>query len=90
MSYLMLDLLSLDVSEAESEMLRHPQVGGLILFSRNFSSRDQLIRLVQQIRQIRPELLIAVDHEGGRVQRFRDGFTVIPAMGDILPAAKYR
>lgn len=88
MSYLMLDLLSVDVSEAEAEMLRHPQVGGLILFSRNFSSRDQLIRLVQQIRQIRPEILIAVDHEGGRVQRFRDGFTLIPAMGDILPAAK--
>ena len=88
MSYLMLDLLALDVSEAESEMLRHTQVGGLILFSRNFSSRDQLCRLVQQIRQIRPEILIAVDHEGGRVQRFRDGFTLIPAMGDILPAAK--
>ncbi|MFB2681107.1 beta-N-acetylhexosaminidase [Shewanella mangrovisoli] len=88
MSYLMLDLLSLDVSEAEAEMLRHPQVGGLILFSRNFASREQLITLVQQIRQIRPEILIAVDHEGGRVQRFRDGFTLIPAMGDILPAAK--
>lgn len=88
MSYLMLDLLSLDVSEAEAEMLRHPQVGGLILFSRNFSSREQLIRLVQQIRQIRPEILIAVDHEGGRVQRFREGFSLIPAMGDILPAAK--
>lgn len=88
MSYLMLDLLSVDVSEAEAEMLRHPQVGGLILFSRNFSSRAQLISLVQQIRQIRPEMLIAVDHEGGRVQRFRDGFTLIPAMGDILPAAK--
>lgn len=88
MSYLMLDLLSVDVSEAEAEMLSHPQVGGLILFSRNFSSRDQLISLVQQIRQIRPDILIAVDHEGGRVQRFRDGFTLIPAMGDILPAAK--
>lgn len=88
MSYLMLDLLSVDVSEVEAEMLRHPQVGGLILFSRNFSSRVQLISLVQQIRQIRPEILIAVDHEGGRVQRFKDGFTLIPAMGDIIPAAK--
>ncbi|MGL4835629.1 MAG: beta-N-acetylhexosaminidase, partial [Shewanella sp.] len=45
MSYLMLDLLSVDVSEAEAQMLRHPQVGGLILFSRNFSSRSQLIAL---------------------------------------------
>ncbi|MGL4613740.1 MAG: beta-N-acetylhexosaminidase [Shewanella sp.] len=88
MSYLMLDLLSVDVSEAEAQMLRHPQVGGLILFSRNFSSRSQLIALVQQIRAIRPDILIAVDHEGGRVQRFREGFTLIPAMGDILPAAK--
>lgn len=88
MSYLMLDLLSLEVSESEAEMLRHPQVGGLILFSRNFSSREQLIGLVKQIRHIRPGILIAVDHEGGRVQRFREGFSLIPAMGDILPAAK--
>ncbi|MCH1930073.1 beta-N-acetylhexosaminidase [Shewanella sp. A25] len=88
MSYLMLDLLSVEVNGAEVEMLRHPQVGGLILFSRNFTSREQLVNLVKQIRSIRPEILIAVDHEGGRVQRFRDGFTHIPAMGDILPAAK--
>ncbi|MGL5392693.1 MAG: glycoside hydrolase family 3 N-terminal domain-containing protein, partial [Shewanella sp.] len=88
MSYLMLDLLSLEVNEAEAHMLRHPQVGGLILFSRNFSSRLQLIELVKQIRAIRPEILIAVDHEGGRVQRFREEFTLIPARGDILPAAK--
>lgn len=88
MGYLMLDLLSVDVSKDEAEMLRHPQVGGLILFSRNFTCREQLIGLIKQIRLIRPEILIAVDHEGGRVQRFREGFTLIPAMGDILPAAK--
>ncbi|MCE9687807.1 beta-N-acetylhexosaminidase [Shewanella sp. AS16] len=88
MSYLMLDISSVELSDAEARMLTHAQVGGLILFSRNFSDREQLIALIKQIRSLRPELLIAVDHEGGRVQRFREGFTAIPAMGDILPAAK--
>lgn len=85
MSYLMLDLLSLDVSEAESEMLRHPQVGGLILFSRNFSSRDQLIRLVQQIRQIRPELLIAVDHEGVEYNASAMALPLFPLWATFYP-----
>tara|TARA_R110001583_G_scaffold50048_3_gene156268 strand:+ start:1197 stop:2210 length:1014 start_codon:yes stop_codon:yes gene_type:complete len=84
----MMDLAGLAVSVLETEQLRHPQVGGIILFSRNFESKSQLIELVKQVRLIRPELLIAVDHEGGRVQRFREGFSLIPAMGDILPAAK--
>ncbi|GGB59854.1 beta-N-acetylhexosaminidase [Shewanella inventionis] len=87
MSYLMMDLAGLTVSQLEAEQLRHPKVGGIILFSRNFENKSQLIELVKQIRSIRPELLVAVDHEGGRVQRFRDGFSAIPAMGDILPAA---
>ncbi|MGX9462036.1 beta-N-acetylhexosaminidase [Shewanella sp. A14] len=88
MSYLMMDLAGLTVSALEAEQLQHPQVGGIILFSRNYESKKQLIELVKQVRFIRPELLIAVDHEGGRVQRFREGFSLIPAMGDILPAAK--
>lgn len=88
MSYLMMDLQGLSVSEHESNLLAHPMVGGIILFTRNFANKAQLIELVQQVRAIRPELLIAVDHEGGRVQRFRDGFSAIPAMGDILPSAK--
>lgn len=87
LSYLMMDLAGLTVSDLEAVQLQHPQVGGIILFSRNFSNKDQLVDLVKQVRGIRPELLIAVDHEGGRVQRFKDGFTHIPAMGDILPAA---
>ncbi|WP_418358678.1 beta-N-acetylhexosaminidase [Shewanella basaltis] len=87
MSYLMMDLAGLTVSKQETEQLRHPKVGGIILFSRNFENKSQLIELVKEVRRIRPELLIAVDHEGGRVQRFRDGFSAIPAMGDILPAA---
>lgn len=87
MSYLMMDLAGHSVSEEEASLLSHPQVGGIILFTRNFSNKTQLIALIKSVRQIRPELLIAVDHEGGRVQRFREGFSLIPAMGDILPAA---
>lgn len=87
MSYLMLDLLSTQASEGELEQLRHPMVGGLILFTRNFVDREQLLALIQSIREVRSDLIIAVDHEGGRVQRFREGFTLIPAMGDILSRA---
>ena len=84
----MMDLAGITVSALEAEQLQHPKVGGIILFSRNLQTKTQLIELVKQVRLIRPELLIAVDHEGGRVQRFREGFSLIPAMGDILPAAK--
>lgn len=88
MSYLMLDVESTILSDAEREQLSHPMIGGLILFSRNYTNRSQLIQLVQSIRAVRADILIAVDQEGGRVQRFRDDFTVLPAMGDILPAAQ--
>ncbi|MCL1123905.1 beta-N-acetylhexosaminidase [Shewanella surugensis] len=89
MSYLMLDLSSTQLSATESAKIINPKVGGVILFSRNFADRSQLIELVLSIRRLRPELLIAVDHEGGRVQRFREGFTAIPAMGHILLAAEH-
>ncbi|MCL1143145.1 beta-N-acetylhexosaminidase [Shewanella gaetbuli] len=88
MSYLMMDLAGLTVSDTETAQLLQPQVGGVILFSRNFATKEQLVLLIKQLRKIRNDLLIAVDHEGGRVQRFTQGFTHIPAMGDILPAAK--
>ncbi|MCL2914345.1 beta-N-acetylhexosaminidase [Shewanella corallii] len=88
MSYLMMDVAGLSVGETEVPQLQHEAVGGVILFSRNFESRQQLCELVAQIRAANKELLIAVDHEGGRVQRFREGFTEIPAMGDILAAAR--
>ena len=78
----MVDVQSTTLTEHERQRLRHPLVGGVILFSRNFSSREQLADLCAAIHSERNEpLLIAVDHEGGRVQRFRtDGFTELPAM----------
>jgi len=80
----MLDIDGLHLSPADRDLLREPAVGGVILFSRNFESADQVADLVQDIRALRsPPLLIAVDHEGGRVQRFRDGFTAIPPMRRI-------
>ena len=70
-----------ELSAADRERLVHPLVGGVILFARNFESRPQLKALTESIRARRtPRLLIAVDHEGGRVQRFRDGFSAIPPM----------
>lgn len=78
---LMIDVAGLRLSKRDKLRLRHPLVGGVILFGRNWQDREQLTRLCHQIKKQRADLLIAVDHEGGRVQRFKtDGFTHLPAM----------
>ncbi|MGL4666563.1 MAG: beta-N-acetylhexosaminidase [Saezia sp.] len=80
----MLDVAGTTLTKEDTRRLENSLVGGVILFSRNWKNRDQLINLTNSIKEIRPDLLIAVDQEGGRVQRFRTGgFTPIPAMHAI-------
>jgi beta-N-acetylhexosaminidase len=93
----MTDVAGLILSDDDIRRLQHPLVGGVILFARNFESPAQLKQLTASIHALRnPVLPIAVDHEGGRVQRFRDGFTAIPPMRalgerwDKLPADALR
>jgi len=78
------DVAGLRLNDEDRARLTHPLVGGIILFARNFESPAQVKALTSEIRALRkPELLICVDHEGGRVQRFREGFTAIPPMRSL-------
>ncbi len=80
---LMLDLAGTSLADDEPALLQNSHVGGVILFARNVESRQQIVALVAEIRAVAPHLLIAVDQEGGRVQRFREGFSPLPAMQQL-------
>lgn len=93
----MVDVAGKELTEEDIRRIRHPLTGGVILFARNFESREQITALARAIHEARPNVLLAVDHEGGRVQRFKtDGFTRLPAMRklgelwdkDVLQATK--
>ena len=81
---LIIDIAGLTLTQVDRERLAHPLVGGLILFARNWQSRAQLSALCRDIKKVGKDLLICVDHEGGRVQRFKtDGFTHLPPMRSL-------
>jgi beta-N-acetylhexosaminidase len=79
-----IDVVGSALTDADRERLRHPATGAVILFSRSYENPEQLDALIREIENLRaPALLVCVDHEGGRVQRFREGFTAIPPMRDL-------
>ena len=81
---LIIDIAGLSLSKTDKQRLKHPLTGGIILFARNWENRAQLSALCSEIKKLRKDLLICVDHEGGRVQRFKtDGFTHLPPMGAL-------
>ncbi len=78
-----IDICGVALSDEDRALLQHAAVAGVVFFSRNFESPDQLKALIDEIRGINPALLFAVDQEGGRVQRFKEGFTRIAPMGEF-------
>ena len=81
---LMIDIAGPSLSAEDRELLSHPFVGGVILFSRNSENAAQLRELTAEVHNLRePRLLVAVDQEGGRVQRFRSEFSELPALASI-------
>tara|TARA_Y100000992_G_scaffold302550_1_gene277240 strand:+ start:945 stop:1958 length:1014 start_codon:yes stop_codon:yes gene_type:complete len=85
---LMIDISGTDLSDEDRFVIANKHVGGLILFSKNFESYEQIKNLVNQIKDIKENIIIAVDQEGGRVQRFRGEFTKIPSMQSLSDYAR--
>ena len=83
MGSLMVDVEGVSLTAEDREVLANPLVGGLILFTRNFKNKSQIIELIKEIRDVQDDILIAVDYEGGRVQRFREEFTRLPPMRSL-------
>ena len=83
MGPLVIDIMGKTLQPIERDLLQHPKVSGVILFTRNYESRQQLKDLIREIRQTKINLFIAVDQEGGRVQRFRDEFTRLPPIAEF-------
>ncbi len=81
--FIFMDLRSTTLSSEEEKLLTHRLLVGIVLFTRNYESPQQLTELLEQVRAINPKLLFAVDQEGGRVQRFKEPFTVLPAMKQL-------
>ena len=79
----MIDINGLSLSSQDREIIENVHVGGLILFSRNYESKYQLLNLVSEVKSIKDNIIIAVDHEGGRVQRFKGDFSLIPSMRSL-------
>ena len=77
---LILDIAGTELNADDRRRLQHPLTGGLIFFTRNFRDRRQITEVAAECKALRPDLLVSVDHEGGRVQRFREEFTVLPRL----------
>ena len=84
------DIAGTVLTEHEIRRLEHPMTGAVILFTRNFTSVEMLRALCGAIHAVRPGILITVDHEGGRVQRFREGFTEVPSLPAVRPVIRLR
>ena len=80
---IMLDIEGKSLSEEDKLLIKNKHVGGIIFFSRNFESYTQIKHLIIDIKNIKQNIIFAVDHEGGRVQRFKSEFTKIPSMQEI-------
>ena len=84
----MLNIEGTTLTDEDTDLISSPLVGALIFFARNYQNREQLLALVSQIRKVRPDLILAVDQEGGRVQRFRDEFEPLPSLQKIGDLAR--